>query len=278
MPNKYKLVALDMDGTAYNFMGGVVEQNVEPIIAAQEKGVKVVFVTGRPLNARDNKFVENGFTKHEAIAVGYNGAMVYDFHENKQLHASPINRELAIAGFKESYKHKANENVIWAYSVDETKVFLSRDITGTRLEVELSFFDGEALVLGPDEVEEKMTDCYKFLVTNCTDDYISYLENNGFEVAYSPNSANAEVNVKGTNKKTGVQFICDRYGIKAEEVIAMGDGKNDVPMLEYVGLAIVPSNANEVVKEIADEVLPISNTEGAVAFVLNRHFLNEGEN
>lgn len=277
MPNQYKLVALDMDGTAYHSMGEVVTENIEPIIKTQETGTKVVFVTGRPLNAKANHFTENGFTKHESIAVGYNGALIYDFHKDEVLSKNPIERENVILAFKESYKSGAGQDLIWAYGADAKTVFLNKDITGSKLEIELPFFDGEVIQLDENNLE-KLTDCFKLLGTNCAESYLDFLTYHGFEVANSKSSANAEINREGVNKGFGIKFLCERYGISLDEVVAIGDGKNDVPMLEIAGLSIAPSNANEVVKEIVKEVLPMTNVDGAVAFVLNKYFLNKGEN
>ncbi|KAJ3619911.1 hypothetical protein Zmor_008668 [Zophobas morio] len=101
-----------MDGTSYHGMGEVIEQNIEPIIKTQEAGIKVVFVTGRPLNAKANKFKENGFTTHEAVAIGYNGALIYDFHEDKVIASNPIESDTVRFAFKESYKSGEGKDLI----------------------------------------------------------------------------------------------------------------------------------------------------------------------
>jgi hydroxymethylpyrimidine pyrophosphatase-like HAD family hydrolase len=111
MPN-YKLVALDMDGTTYHSMGHVVEENIEPIIKVQASGTKVVFVTGRPLHAPQNRFVENGFTKYESIAIGYNGGLIYDFSKNKKIAENPIPKETLKYAFTEAAHYANDENVL----------------------------------------------------------------------------------------------------------------------------------------------------------------------
>jgi Cof subfamily protein (haloacid dehalogenase superfamily) len=271
MPN-YKLVALDMDGTTYHSMGHVVEENIEPIIKVQASGTKVVFVTGRPLHAPQNRFVENGFTKYESIAIGYNGGLIYDFSKNKKIAENPIPKETLKYAFTEAAHYANDENVLWAYSTDEQTVFLNKDIKGTPLEAETVFYAGKFVKVTPQNLDA-LNDSYKMLATNCTDDFLANLSANGFEVAYSKQSVTAEINKAGINKKFGVEFLCHKYGITPEEAIAMGDGKNDVPMLEYVGLSIAPSNANPVVKQVVDEVLNLTSTEGAVAHVLNKYIL-----
>src|SRR5699024_7417621 len=116
------------------------------------------------------------------------------------------------------------------YSTDENKVFLNKSIMGTQLQPEINFFHGEKDQISENDLE-KLTSCYKLLVTNCTDEYLDYLDKNGFEVAYSKHSANAEINKKGISKKLGIEFLCNKYNIDVKDTMAMGDGKNDISML-----------------------------------------------
>src|SRR5699024_6634946 len=147
---------------------------------------------------------------------------------------------------------------------------------GTQLQPEINFFHGEKDQISENDLE-KLTSCYKLLVTNCTDEYLDYLDKNGFEVAYSKHSANAEINKKGISKKLGIEFLCNKYNIDVKDTMALGDGKNDISMLKYVAFSLAPSNANIAVKEIVDEVLHLSADEGAVAHVINKYILNKGE-
>ena len=78
----------------------------------------------------------------------------------------------------------------------------------------------------------------------------------------------------GVNKGTAVRAVADRLGIRAEQMIAVGDGYNDLPLLEACGLRIAMGNAAPELKAIADYVAPSVDDDGlAVAideFVLPR--------
>ena len=76
-----------------------------------------------------------------------------------------------------------------------------------------------------------------------------------------------------SNKGVGVSAIAEYLGIKAEEVICMGDAENDHHMLEYAGLGIAMANAMEETKQIADYIT-VSNDEHGVAKSIEKFVLN----
>lgn len=57
-----------------------------------------------------------------------------------------------------------------------------------------------------------------------------------------------------------------------DEMIAVGDGFNDLSMIQYAGLGVAMANAQEVVKENAD-FITLSNEEDGVAHVVEKFIL-----
>ena len=88
--SRYKLLSLDMDGTALNS-----QKRISPVTAAAikkliESGVHVVFGTGRGLpELTDYKDVMRGM--HYGILVS--GAVIYDFFENRPISITPLKGE-----------------------------------------------------------------------------------------------------------------------------------------------------------------------------------------
>jgi Cof subfamily protein (haloacid dehalogenase superfamily) len=76
-----------------------------------------------------------------------------------------------------------------------------------------------------------------------------------------------------SNKGIGVSAIAEYLGIKAEEVICMGDAENDHHMLEYAGLGIAMANAMEETKRIANYIAE-SNDDHGVAKSIEKFVLN----
>jgi len=56
------------------------------------------------------------------------------------------------------------------------------------------------------------------------------------------------------DKAHGLQSICQHYGFKRDEIIAFGDGANDISMLQYAGIGVAMGNASDNVKDVADFV------------------------
>jgi hydroxymethylpyrimidine pyrophosphatase-like HAD family hydrolase len=70
-------------------------------------------------------------------------------------------------------------------------------------------------------------------------------------------------------KAFALERLCRRLGIAADEVVAVGDMPNDLAMLDWAGTAVAVANAQQSVKDIADEVTA-SNVDDGVALVLER--------
>ncbi len=73
-------------------------------------------------------------------------------------------------------------------------------------------------------------------------------------------------------KGNALAFLAAHFGIKREEIMAVGDGYNDLDMLEYAGLGVVVANARDDIKKIADYVTTSSYGDG-VAEVLEKFVL-----
>ena len=72
-----------------------------------------------------------------------------------------------------------------------------------------------------------------------------------------------------------MQEILAHYAINRENVLAFGDGENDIEMLQYAGVGVAMGNAGEEVKRAADYVADDCNDSG-VAHAIH-HFLWENE-
>jgi HAD superfamily hydrolase (TIGR01484 family) len=73
-----------------------------------------------------------------------------------------------------------------------------------------------------------------------------------------------EMSAAGVSKASALQELCERWGISSGSVAAVGDARNDLPMLEWAGTALCPSDAADPVRAVADRVLE-SNDDDAVA-------------
>ena len=93
----------------------------------------------------------------------------------------------------------------------------------------------------------------------------------GPDVHVSPSGLvdSVELTPPGVHKGSGVARLCERIGVAQADVVAFGDGLNDVEMLTWAGLGVAMGNADAAVQRIADEVTA-SNDDDGVALVVER--------
>lgn len=63
-----------------------------------------------------------------------------------------------------------------------------------------------------------------------------------------------EIVPKGYSKATGIQFLCDYFGVSLEDCYAFGDSNNDLPMLSYVSHSVAMGESNEELKKQVEYV------------------------
>lgn len=71
-----------------------------------------------------------------------------------------------------------------------------------------------------------------------------------------------DITPKGGSKQLGIEKVIERYGYSREEIAAIGDGFNDIPMIRYAGMGIAMGNGNDQVKAAADFVTDPIDRDG----------------
>ena len=77
---------------------------------------------------------------------------------------------------------------------------------------------------------------------------------------------------KGLTKLSGLKMVMEMYGVEPEQVMAFGDGENDVEMISYAGFGVAMANACPQAKAAADYVAA-SNDEDGVAKAIEQFLL-----
>ena len=76
-----------------------------------------------------------------------------------------------------------------------------------------------------------------------------------------------EIAPHGVSKWTGVCHVAETWNISADEICAVGDDVNDIPMIQAAGLGIAMDNALDEVKAVADRIAPTNDDDGLVQVV-----------
>jgi HAD superfamily hydrolase (TIGR01484 family) len=244
---KYKLLALDMDGTVLNEDQLVSEANRQAIAAAIEAGVTVMFSTGRGIHSA-RPFIDE--LKLQSPIVTINGGEVWrapdDLYKRHLMDAKWIRQMHEMAIEYDSW--------FWAYAIEG--VYNRDNWPGDIDQIEWLKFGYYS------ENLEKLSAIRKELESWRV-----------FEISNS-HPFNLEMNTLGISKASGLMDICGLMGIEMSEVIAMGDSLNDLAMIRTAGLGVAMGNAQDEVKQAAD-IVTASNVEDGVARIIEQYILNQ---
>ncbi|MDZ5710774.1 HAD family hydrolase [Jeotgalibacillus haloalkalitolerans] len=83
---------------------------------------------------------------------------------------------------------------------------------------------------------------------------------------------NVEIMAHGISKATGVSRLLKKYDLAPSQLMAVGDGENDLPMLDLAGHAVAMQNAEHLVKSAVDEVTAYSYKENGLFLFLKDYF------
>lgn len=92
-------------------------------------------------------------------------------------------------------------------------------------------------------------------------------------LSFMPGNGGGEINEKGITKKKGMDLIVDHYHIAPDDVYAIGDGYNDLQMLENASHAIAMGNAPQAIKDICEYVSDDYDHDGFVTALKHYHLI-----
>lgn len=269
---KYKLLALDMDGTTLNSEKKISPATANAISELIESGVQVVLSTGRGL-------AEVVDYKKELSRMNYgifiSGGLVYDLKNSKPITVHPLQENLLLKLIEQGLEEKA---MIHLLTVDDS-------ITNRDYLDEIENFRMEIYV---DMYRRIMTDCKDFKKFVCENpDKILKLNlyhrskesrNRTFErfkndaVTFSYAEENSlEASPKNITKASGLIELCKFLKIDLSETVAVGDAPNDLEILQTAEVAAVMGNASDEIKKIADFVTADNDHDGVVK-VIQKYF------
>ena len=86
-----------------------------------------------------------------------------------------------------------------------------------------------------------------------------------------------EVFKNDTNKATAIEKLATYFNIEQKDIVAFGDGDNDIEMLTYAGVGVAMENAIDKLKEVANHVTK-TNKESGVAHYIHEYILTPQKN
>lgn len=276
MKHKIRMVGFDLDGTLLTTDKKLTEYTKEVLCQAAEKGVVILPVTGRPFSGLPKEVIDMEEVRY---AVTSNGARIVDVKGGETLFEKALNREKAgkildILGeydtLREIYYNGtgyADAEKLNNISHYVTSPAMADYICNTRIPVEnvMDKFQAEKRdldkVQGLFAVAEQRFEAWRKIEEQVDAEVTGALNNN------------VEVMEKGINKGKAITFMAEKLGIPVEEVMAFGDGANDIAMIEAAGIGVAMANGIPEIREAAD-IVAVSNDEDGVAKIIEEYILN----
>jgi Cof subfamily protein (haloacid dehalogenase superfamily) len=265
----YRLLALDIDGTIVGSDLTIPSTVADAIAAAQARGIRVTLATGRMFGATRPFAAQLGIRDP---LICYQGGMVRD----------PISGEI--------YEHTIMDGNLAAEAIDllrEAGIFVIAYIderlcvAERRPELDLYLTwhpEGAEVVVAPDLAgfvaatppTKLLFSAEPAVVEREMLRMAAHFE--GRLAVIRSHAIFGELTALGISKGSALKALAQRLGIPREQVVAIGDHENDLPMIAWAGLGLAMGNAIPAVLEAADAVIP-SVDEFGVAWAIEHYLL-----
>ncbi|KAH6783156.1 haloacid dehalogenase-like hydrolase family protein [Perilla frutescens var. hirtella] len=272
---KFGYIFCDMDGTLLNSKSQISLPTAEALKEASTRGVKIVIATGKTRPAVMNIFKmvnlagKDGIISEFSPGVFVQGLLVYGrqgreiFRRNldptvcREALLYSLEHKIPIIAFTEDrclslFEHQLVDSLHTVYHEPKAEIIPSVEQLMAGVEIQKLIFldtaEGVAGTLRPYWAEATAD---RASVVQAVPDML-------------------EIVPPGTSKGSGVRILLDHLGATPDEVMAIGDGENDVEMLKLASLGVALSNGSEKAKAVAN-VIGISNDEDGAADAIYRY-------
>ena len=270
-----KLIAIDMDGTLLNEKKHIDKAQKEAIHEAIEAGIKIVLCTGRPLYGILPFYEELGLSEldSEGYVILNNGCSIHKTKDWKLIDQVNFTSDDIEYLYKFSESYDINFTL-----VNDTYYFnIGRKPTDELIK-DAGFVFSNITDISLEEAKSGKHKIMKIMFLGDPEIMADFQEKNEdiIKSKYSgvlSQSYVYEVFPKDNNKGTGLKKLAEKLGIKQEEVMAIGDGNNDIEMFEYANYSVAMKNATELAKKAAKYETD-SNENNGVAKAIRKYALN----
>ncbi|MDL2280728.1 Cof-type HAD-IIB family hydrolase [Selenomonadales bacterium OttesenSCG-928-I06] len=267
-----KLIAIDLDDTLLNDNLEISARNKEAILKAVEKGIVVTIATGRMFRAAIP------FAKQlnlDVPLIVYNGGLVKKTLSEEIVFHKPIPSSSLSKIYKLTQKHNWYiqtyiDDYLYVKEATEYTAFYCKLANVSARVIGNKIFDTRRLptkIMIQDE-ESKI----KGII-----DELNFIFNNkgsGLdEVSITTSKPTyVEITAQGVNKGAALSMLAESLAISCENIMVIGDSKNDVSMLKLANYSVVVENGCAEAKEVA-KIMTKSNNDSGVAVAIEKYAL-----
>ncbi len=263
----YEVIVLDLDGTLTNRDKVITPRTKEALMKMQQMGKKVVLASGRPTKGIRHLAAELELERYGGYILSYNGGMIISCSGGETV-------------FSRLLPAESNRRIVELAKDSQVDIltYEGEEIITNNRENEYAGLEGKINSMEIRQVE-RMEDYVDFAVPKFImldeGDYLATVEprvkaalGKNFSV-YRSEPYFLEILPKGIDKAQSLERLLEVMGLSREQMIACGDGYNDLSMIRYAGLGVAMENAVLPVRQAADFVTK-SNNEDGVAWVIEK--------
>lgn len=270
-----KLITIDVDGTLVTPLKRLTKENIAAIERAKNAGIHIALVSGRPFHSMVDLNKRLGLDKKGHFTICQNGSYVFDNFSQKPMFGtfqSPSDL-VKVAKLLENYglDISAMDGENFYSNKKRANIYTKIDAKIHKMPIKIVDYENlpEDIEFGRFMVLGSKGEIKRF-VENMPDE----IKNNYYPVQTAPFLV--EIMNKNTNKGYAISQMADKLGYKMEEVMAIGNEKNDIPMLEAAGFAVAMGNAVDELKKHADYITK-SNLKSGVGHAIEMLLINNKE-
>jgi len=256
-----------MDGTLLNSSGHVSNKNIETI---KNSEIPITLVSARaPMEMAET--IDKLDLRDPQIA--FNGGLIFKKvnHKLQILRDDPLDTDDIKMIINEV---KTNYPAVSLSCYDLNNWYSEKNDTGIKYEAALT--NQTIKLVDYDDLFTQDNSFYKIMLITLDANEMSQLNNAlldlqipGISIKQSGKEY-LEITSKKAQKSKGIAFIKELEDLKTSEMAAFGDGHNDLPMLDSVGLPIVMENALPEIKQHGKFITKTNDADG-VAYGIKRY-------
>ncbi|MDR1097478.1 MAG: Cof-type HAD-IIB family hydrolase [Tannerella sp.] len=244
-----KAIFLDIDGTMVSFNTHRVPENIKQALReAGSKGVKIFVATGRH-RTDINNLDDLEFDGYITLNGGYCFVGDRVIFKKSIPHAD-------VAAF---IRYEEEVEPVSCFFVEADRVSANRTDKQTERMMELVHFAPRAVVPSREFLHREIFQMTAFFPVAREDEIMKRLP--GCTAArWYPTFA--DIVARGVDKSVGLEKIGACFGFGTDEMMAIGDGGNDIAMIRYAGTGVAMANAGDEVKRAADYITTTVDDDG----------------
>ncbi len=272
LENDIKLIVVDVDHTLLNNESKLSERNKAAILAALEKGVDVMLATGKNFGACKDLISELGL---KSPGIFTQGLAIHDANGSLR-HQQTLDDDIArrVITFAEDRGY-----AVVGYAQGR---ILARTRNPYVEELNTRWHEVEPEYIGPLQNQLGVIQFNKLVLMSAKDErkikalrwQLGTQLNGSARLLSGGVPHMLEVLPTGASKGNALRALLKERKIDPKQVLAIGDAENDVEMIQLAGIGVAVANAEQVLKDAADEVT-VTNDADAVAVTIEKYVIGK---